>query len=223
MRYILYILITAVLLLTSCAQVPREAVELSATVGRDLAEMKKAHLAFVDLYYDRLYSDINAFIDDVYLPFQIHETLKDEAIRNELISGIEASSLSSSTAAEQKEAFQKIEFFILLLHQEVEDYRKTKLEPVKRQHLELLRNLNDAYDQIHYANSIVTGHLASVVKVHDTQNEVLEKLELKDIRTELGKGIAELSEKIAELNKKAAKGEEDISKIISEFDSIMKK
>ena len=40
---------------TSCSQIPKESVELSATVGRDLSEMHSAHSELVVLYYDMLY------------------------------------------------------------------------------------------------------------------------------------------------------------------------
>ncbi len=75
MKYLKLAVITLALLLGACAQVPREAVELSATVGRDISEMRKSHVALVDLYYTELLEDINKFIDNVYLPYQIQRTL----------------------------------------------------------------------------------------------------------------------------------------------------
>ena len=38
------VLIMSFMFFLSCATVPKEAVELSATVGRDMSEMKKAHI-----------------------------------------------------------------------------------------------------------------------------------------------------------------------------------
>ena len=78
MKYVNPIVIALSLVLGACAQVPKESVELSATVGRDIAEIRKSHIALVDLYYAALFTDINKFVDDVYLPFQIHKTLTDE-------------------------------------------------------------------------------------------------------------------------------------------------
>ena len=215
------IIITLFFILMACAQVPKESVELSATVGRDLSEMKKAHLALVDLYYDELIKDINAFIDKVYLPFQIQRTLADEIWKNEMLSAIESASREDSTGKAQIEAFAKIEAFLLIIQEEVEDYRKLKLKPVQDQYASVLSSINGSYEQIHYANSIVTGHLASVVKVHDTQNEILEKVDLKDFRIQAGEGLSGLSQQIGDLLEKAKDGEADLDSIVSKFEKLM--
>ncbi|MBL4762057.1 MAG: hypothetical protein JKY93_05080 [Gammaproteobacteria bacterium] len=215
------VVITLSLLLSACAQVPKEAVELSATVGRDLAEMKKSHVALVDIYYAEALEDINRFVDNVYLPFQIQRTLSDDLWKNELLSAIGAASRADRTGAAQKDAFDKIEAFFLIIQEEVESYRTLKLKPVKKQYADVLLSINTSYEQIHYANSIVTGHLASVVKVHESQNEILEKLDLKDLRTDVGKGVAGLSGNIAVLIQKAKAGDEKLGAIVSKFDALL--
>ncbi|MCK5345320.1 MAG: hypothetical protein KAR20_18045 [Candidatus Heimdallarchaeota archaeon] len=220
MKSIKLIVITLILL-TGCAQVPKEAVELSATVGRDLSEMKKSHITLVDLYYTELLKDINNFVDNVYLPYQIQRTLADEIWKNEMLSAIESASQVDPTGNTQIEAFKKIEAFLLIIQEEVEDYRKLKLKPVQDQYASVLYSINQSYEQIHYANSIVTGYLASVVKVHDTQNEILEKLDLKNLRVDVGKGIADISDKIGELVQKAKDGEEDLNSIVSKFETLV--
>ena len=221
MKYVNFLAITLALLLGACAQVPKEAVELSATVGRDMSEMKKSHVALVDIYYNKLFTDINKFIDDVYLPYQIQKTLEDNMWKNEMLSAIESASKSDPTGNTQKESFQKIEAFLQIIHEEVEDYRKLKLKPVKDQYTLVLSNINQSYEQIHYANSIVTGHLASVVKVHDTQNELLEKLDVSDLRLKVGKGLTGMSGQIDKLLQKAQGGEEKVNSIISKFEKLM--
>jgi hypothetical protein len=166
-------LILIIAMFLGCATVPKESVTLSATVGRDLQEMQRSHLALVDLYFNGLIEDINRFIDDVYLPYQIKMTLSDEFWKEEMLSAIELASLDNSDSEIQKESFQKIQIFIQSIQSEVEYYRNLKLSPIEAQYEEIVHSINTSYEQIHYANSIVTGHLASVVKVHDTQNELL--------------------------------------------------
>ena len=222
MRGVKLIAIMLVVLLTGCAHMSKEAVELSATVGRDLSEMKKSHIALVDLYYSELQNDINSFIDNVYLPYQIQRTLADDIWKNEMLSAIESASQADPTGNKQKESFEKIGAFLLIIQEEVENYRKLKLKPVQDQYASVLYSINNSYDQIHYANSIVTGHLASVVKVHDTQNEILEKIDLKDLRVNVGKGFSGVSEKIGKLVQKAKDGEEDLNSIVSKFEDLIK-
>jgi len=57
--------------LTACAQVPKESVELSSTVGRDLAVVYDAHRELAQVLFSRMRHDVNRFVDDVYAPYQI--------------------------------------------------------------------------------------------------------------------------------------------------------
>lgn len=220
MKFGQIIAIFMLVLVTGCAQVPKEAVELSTTVGRDLAEMRKSHTALVKLYYEGLLTNVNQFIDDVYLPYQIQRTLADNAIKQDMLATIEAASRADATGQRQKEAFEKLKLFHQLIHEEVEDYRKLKLAPIYQQYKTVLDSINQSYEQIHYANSIVTGHLASVVKVHDTQSKLLEKLNLENMRTRVGTNLADLSGQIAELTAKAREKESDLEAIVAKFEEV---
>lgn len=209
--------------LVACAQVPKESVTLSATVGRDMAEMQKSHIAVVDLYYDRLQKDINRFIDDVYMPFQIHATLSDDLWRNELVNAIKSAAIKDPTGKKQKEGYEKIEIFLQILNEEIEAYRLSKLTPIKMEKEEVRRNINEAYDRIFYANSIVTGHLASVVEVHNAQDELLAKVDLKGYREKAAVKTAALSDKIADLIKDAKKADSKSDEFIQKFENLLNK
>jgi len=221
MKYVKLAVITIALLIGACAHVPKQAVELSATVGRDISEMRKSHVALVDLYYNALLKDINKFIDNVYLPYQIRKTLADNVWKKEMLSAIKSASRVDPTGNAQKESFQKIEAFLLIINEEVEAYRKLKLKPIQDQYSTVLSNINQSYEQIHYANSIVTGHLASVVEVHDTQNEILKKVNISDFRVKVGEGVAGLSDEIGSLVENARNGDEKLDTIITKFDKLI--
>lgn len=206
-----------------CAQVPKEAVELSATVGRDIADIKKSHLQLLKIHYDGLINNINVFIDDVYLPYQIQKSLSDDIVLEQLLNSLQAARQSSEGGLAQKQAFLNIKYFHLVIHQEVEDYRNKRLAPVKRQYKDVLEHLNASYDQIHYANSIVTGHLASVVEVHDAQNEILKDSKFEDMRVKVGTELAGVSQDFVELIEQSKEKEADLDKIITEFEDLTTK
>jgi hypothetical protein len=220
MKFTKVVALVVLLGVTGCAQVPKEAVDLSATVGRDIAEIRKSHIALVDIYYKGLLKNINLFIDNIYLPYQIQKTLSDSAIKQDMLSAIESASRPDAAGQRQKDAFEKIKIFHLVVHEEVEGYRKIKLKPIEDEHKSVLNDINQSYEQIHYANSIVTGHLASVVKVHHTQNEILEKLDLKNLRTKVGEEVADISDKISELIVKSKESEINLDDVISKFDNL---
>jgi hypothetical protein len=101
-------MITLFVFLCSCAYAPKQAVELSSTVGRDISEIKKSHVALADLYFNRLYDDINNFVDNIYLPFQIQNTLSDEFWREEMLKTVRDAAEEDLTGVKQKESYEKL-------------------------------------------------------------------------------------------------------------------
>lgn len=205
---------------TGCAQVPEQSVELSATVGRDVSAIKESHVALVDIYYDNLITNINHFIDDVYLPYQIQKTLEDRDLRELLMDSIQNAAKPDASGHAQKNTFEFMKIFHTLVYTEVEDYRKLKLAPVLKQKRDMLTNLNKAYAQVLYANQIVTGHLSSIAKVHDAQNEFLSEFDIYDLRTAIGTEAAILNNKIVELTDKAKKAGDDVDEYVSKFNEL---
>ncbi|MCL1036199.1 hypothetical protein L2750_03380 [Shewanella submarina] len=212
--------IISTFMLLGCAQIPKEAVELSATVGRDMVEMKKAHVSLINIYYQGLIDNTNKFIDEVYLPYQIQQTLSHDLIKLELMNSIEMAGKSDSSKEERVEAFEKLKLFHLLISEEVEKYRREKIVSIEEQRARVLSDVGESYERIHYANSIVTGHLASVVKVHDAQNELLSDVGLSDLRVNVGENLTSLSLEISELTKNAVSKENDLDKAVKKFEEV---
>lgn len=221
MKPLRILILLPILLMAACAQVPKAAVELSATVGRDMTEMQRAHTALVNIHYEQHLANINRFIDEVYLPWQVQRTLADELWKNEMLSAIESASRVDPTGANQRESLQKIEIFLQVIYEEVEQYRRSKLEPVEAQKAELLTSLQQSYERIHYANSIVTGHLASVVKVHNAQNELLKEWDMEGMRSDISLKLADVSGNISDLTAKAQEKGAKLDKIVGKFDKLL--
>ena len=216
----LSLLVTA-LLLSACAQVPKESVELSTTVGRDVAEMHRSHKALATIVYARIKKDVNRFVDDVYAPFQIELTLKE--YQADLSEAIRKASEPDPTRQAQKNAYEFLKIYVEELRNEIESYREELLAPIRKDRDQFLARLDASYQQIHYANSIVTGHLSSIVKVHDTQDELLAKAGLEGLRQESGKKLAEISDKVSKLVKDARRGNEKIDEAAKKLKDLVKK
>lgn len=209
MRKTCWIMLPTMLFLAAlgCAQVPREAVELSTTVGRDLSQAHDAHRELAILLFDRMEGDINQFVDDVYAPYQIRKLLEEEfndvqkGSSNTLFSALDLA-LKSPDSAAQTSVVDAMEVFVKIVKEEIEAYRKELLEPVWQQKQNVLSKIENNYLQIHYANSIVTGHLASVVKVHDAQERILGQFGVENFRETVGKDLVNASKKISKLTAK---------------------
>lgn len=203
-------LVMAVFLAAGCAQVPRESVELSATVGRDLAEMHRAHRELAVRYFGRMKSDVNQFVDEKYRPFIIRDTLEKLGLVNEL-----------KQENDPVKILEKMESYVVLTTKRIEDTRSTWIKPIADQEHSVLKAIDNSYLLIQNANSIVTGHLASVVRVHDAQADLLQRAGLGNFQTETSEKLAKLSDKISEIVDKARTGEIKIDNAKKELDTLL--
>lgn len=196
----------ALFLVCGCAHVPKEAVELSATVGRDIAIAHTAHQELARLLFGRIRDDLNRFIDNVYVPHQLealvrrqHElsvSANPQDRQRSLFLAMGRLS-SSSSAADRSAVLEGMQVLVAAIQQDIDSKRAELLTELAAQELEVLRSIDRAYQKIHHANSIVTGHLASVVRVHDAQSDVLNLVGVeRDLRAEIGGRIAEVSDSI---------------------------
>lgn len=209
----------ALLFITACAQVPKESVELSATVGRDVTEIERSHLKLVDALFDRYEADANRLIDEVYTPFYVQKSLEKHGPR--LVAAIEAARKPDAGGEAQQRALGLLQVFLKVAREEIENYRRDLLAPLRAQRRELRERLTAAYDRVHKANSIVTGHLASVVKVTDAQNDLLARLGLPDLQEKIGAQGEKLSNELGQLLTAGRDRSESAESVIGKFEELM--
>jgi len=124
--------------------------------------------------------------------------------------------------------------FVTIATERIEKKRKELLGPIEDQRREVLTNIDLAHRQIQSAQAILMGHLASVVKVHEVQNEMMAKVDLGDVREriavktskvsnavkdivskgkEINSGIGAAKEKIAKFDEAIAEAKDKLSKM----------
>lgn len=222
------------LVLSGCAQVPKKSVELSATVGKDVAQVHKAHHELAVIIYERMKNDVNRFVDEVYAPFQIQRLLQADyedfkkSDKDSLFSALDDAIKQPDNSNVQKIALESMDVFVQVVLSVIESYRKQRLAPILAQEKELLSSIDRSYNQIHYANSIVTGHLASIVKVHDAQEELLNEIGVDGMRSDIAHKLASTSDKLSKFVDKTKKVDGSmaemqgkIEKLTNKLDSIL--
>ncbi len=152
-------------------------------------------------------SDVNRFVDNVYAPFQIRNVIlrqdtlakspnPDERRRSLFLAIADATKPDASPQL-LNDVIQAMGRLVSRLRDDISAKRKELLDPLVDQENEVIGSIDRAYQQIHYANSIVTGHLSSVVKVHDAQADLLEAIGVdRDLRNQVGTNLAEAAERI---------------------------
>jgi len=196
-------------ILAACATTPKQTVELSATVGRDLAAVHVAHVALARRYFDRMESDVNAFVDGTYRPFSIEKNMKDFGLVDKI-----------RHPPSSLDALDIMALFVDVITRDIESYRAELLRPIRSQRDKVLASLEAAYRQIQDGQSVITGHLASIVAVQDAQDQALAKAGLEGLREKIVDSTAQASDRIAELTRKAefVRGkEDDVAKKIDEL------
>ncbi|MDH7605190.1 MAG: hypothetical protein QHH13_09835 [Melioribacter sp.] len=207
-----FIALPIFIIITACSSIPKESIELSLTAGRDISAMQQAHLELIDLFYNRLISDVNRFIDEVYTPYQTEKLL--EEFSDEL--------LDESPKGEKKINLEKIKIILEELYSDIEYYRKSKLKPLVEQRDSIKQNIINSYNRIIYANSVVTAHLASIIKVKDAQLEILQKLDLNSLPQNISSKLSSFSDSIFGLTEKMKNKKENTEKVIEQFDKLIK-
>ena len=179
--------------LAACDTVPRESVELSNTVGRDLEEVHRAHRALAELHFKKIEDDINGFIDGTYRPEFIREFAKefrlDDKVRTVL-------------AADPAKLLPLMTGFVERAVERIEKKRSELLTPIRAQKTTVIEAIDAAHRQIQAAQAVVTGHLASVMKVREVQNDLLAKAGLGGVREKLSRTTAEISSRVGIFVKK---------------------
>ena len=190
LRPMTVLLCFASLILPGCASTPRQAVELSATVDRDIESLHQAHLALVKLHFDRLEKDVNAFVDGTYRPHLIRESMLKFGLVEKIADSAKASGADPLTV---------MEVYVSGVEERIAALRAELLAPIRAQRDKVLVVLEDSYRRVHDGNAVVTGHLASIVRVQDAQDELLARAGLQGLRERVVDSTARVSDQIAAL------------------------
>jgi chemotaxis regulatin CheY-phosphate phosphatase CheZ len=107
-----------------------------------------------------------------------------------------------------------MEILVRKIHTDVEALRNQLIDTLDIQEAEVLGSIDRAYQQLYYANSIVTAHLSSIVKVHDAQADMLQTLGVdRDLRKIVGESLANASERIADVVEKAETASDKLANV----------
>lgn len=189
-----------VLFLAGCQSVPSESVELANTVGRDLEEIHRSHLALAELHFNQQINRANEFIDETYRPAYIEEFAREFRLADqvELIIDRDAEKL-----------LPVLTRFVKVANERVEAKRSTLVDPIREQRDAVIVEINTAYRQVHAAQAVVTGHLASIRDVREVQNEMLAGIGLEGLPARIASTTARVSEGVSTMIAKGEKLDRD--------------
>lgn len=225
------------LLLVSCASIPKETVTLSKTIGSDLQILHNSQRNMVQLYYNGIKHNINAFIDDVYAPFIIHHVLEIELNKHKRgkrgessIYGIIENAGKKGGKDETEEALNVMLEFQEAANRQINVKKNELLSPILQQEREVLSAIDQSYQNTIYANTTLTAYLVSVRKIKESQNEALSIAGLNGLDTTVTNQLVELSsfvdvilDKGEKINIKSDKAQQQIEDIANKIKELTNK
>lgn len=228
------IFIFSSLLMVSCASIPKETITLSKTIGSDLQVLHDSHRNMVQLYYNEIKLNINAFIDDVYAPFVIHHVLESELNKYQKgessIYGVIESAGKIGGKDETEEALNVMLEFQEAANQQINTKRNEMLSPILQQESEILSAIDQSYQNTIYANATLTAYLISVYKVKESQSEALTIVGLNGLDTSVTNRLIELSglvdmalEKGGKIDIKSNEAQQQIEDIVNNLKELTNK
>ncbi|MFZ5619553.1 MAG: hypothetical protein ACOY5W_00840 [Pseudomonadota bacterium] len=191
---LLFLTLSTSTLLIGCASVPKETVELSYLVGKDMEALHQSYKSIIKDYFDGLRGEVNRAVDNVYIPAYINQFVT----RGQLIQH------AQNQRADLVEAWARIAV------ETIDKERQARLAPINAAEQELLASVNDSFDKVIRANAIITAHLNSIRKVKEVQDEALEVLDLKVVRDDINTALAKASEKAKDVIDKINKASEKL-------------
>lgn len=202
----------AVLLLVGCANIPEEAVTLSVTIGKDLEEVRRSHRELAIRYFERSRVDVNQFMNDVYRPAFVQKALTEATYEYEgdqpRLNFLQILQKEIVRLNAGEEGADPLFYMHVVVDEAIRTTEQTRLEllqPIDAREQEVLRAIDDAYSKVMNAHAIIAGHLASVRRVQQAQDELLADVGLKDIRRKFIDRAADTSAQVSNILAKARK------------------
>ena len=149
----------AIALLSGCASVPPESVDLSRRIGVEISKSQAAHLSTLDAFYKRMNEDNDKWITEVYLPKLTSNAIAD------LAAGCKKVGDNSPDCSRLNNNDMKT-----IMARTVE-FRDELQRALSANRDESARLINEHYADLQAANAAITALLVSVIDVKKATKE----------------------------------------------------
>jgi len=186
-------------------------VELSTKLGSDLQVLQRSHRKAVDLLHDRDLERIDRYIDQTVIPTYVKAAI--DGVGPRLAANLDKALKSGATQADKDLVFDEMRKVVLAVSNRVERERKSLKDPVEEARKARLQELDMAYAQLQQANSVLTAHLASILKVNTVQDDLLKKAGLEDFRKKVSDAALDTDKSVDSALAKSSNVEDAIQKL----------
>ncbi|MEW6600709.1 MAG: hypothetical protein AB1499_07040 [Nitrospirota bacterium] len=241
------VLIGLLIVTIGCASAPRQTVELTEIVDSQIAEMQVSHEKFVHLYYDKMRSDVEIFMEERWIPQFLANVVEgtgpsSKQFREDLdvayklasrdwakevkISGITDEDVKKAVneAIEKLASSEKAKLGMVLLdfsqaaQRQINKQRKSLIDPLNEQEAYVLDQLRESYADLQRSTMAIKGYLSSVVNLVEQRDEVLQKVGALETQKKIIDTAVKLSDDAAVALKSAEKTDVGISQFLEKIE-----
>ena len=209
--------ISLALICFGCQTVPKEVVELSYVMGKDLEALNTSYDKLIHQYYENLRDQRRVYLDDTWYPRFIVNWREDGALvaiaKEERIWSEENQKLLPVPAGSApKESLAALNDWVTYALYAYEVKESELLAPLNSDEENLREQVRQAFVNITRANATITAHLNSLREVQEVQDEALKALNLNELRDEINKQLINASEKAKKSLEKIKEADEKVEK-----------
>lgn len=194
----------ATLMLSACASIPKETVELSYQMGGDLQAVHEGYIKLIHERYDSFRAQRLDYLTQEWEPQFIANWVQDGHLVD-----VASGRLSWSTqqrkfvppplgADKQALLLSSVDLWSKTALKKIDQKRHSLLDPLDAQEKALTDNVNESFDRLYRENAAITVELNSLRKVQDVQDELLADAHAKGMRDQLDTLLTRASEKASQ-------------------------
>lgn len=155
--------------ISGCASIPAEAPQLSAEVGNRLQEFERAHVAMLHALMDERRADVDAFLQNEWLPTLSANLMANPAIRDVF-------NIAADRSLSDADRITAMNILGTEVQAAINAKRRELMAPVDALERELERRLRDEYQVARYMNNHVTSFLLSAAEVAELRDRYLAEI-----------------------------------------------
>lgn len=209
-----------------CPTVPKEAVELSYQMGTDLDALHDSYDRMVQDRFAGFRAQREEYLDEEWIPTFLRDFAsvmipvaegKQVMIDDDLV---DVGDLNLTVGEKEAMRLEGITGWAVAANEQIEEKRQELLGSLNSEEAKIRRDLEEAFGRLIRANAAITAHLNSIRKVQEVQNDMLDKLGMKEVVDEVNDQLVVASEWAADglVKIREADGEvDDVVETIDEF------
>jgi len=210
-------LICLTVLCIGCQTVPKEVVELSYVMGKDLESVNTSYVKLIHQYYQSLRDQRRAYLDDVWYPrfisnWRIDGELVAIAKEQRIWSEEKQKLMTVPTGSAPQESLAALNDWVTYALYAYEEKESELLASLNSDEEQLQEQVGQAFKNLTRANATITAHLNSLREVQEVQNEALKALSLDKLRDEINQQLINASQKAKDGLEQIKKADEQAMK-----------